>query len=135
MCPCLNPCGALLAAHAVRVASGPADSVFPKPYGDYWRALHRFHRSVREAKIARATIHDLRHTFAVHCAQAGVPLPRLQKLLGHSSPVMTMRYMKHTPESYFAEDAARVAASLQGGLGDAESGARAELNRAAIKLA
>jgi hypothetical protein len=41
-------------------------------------------------------------------------LPRLQKLLGHSSPLMTMRYMKHAPEAYFAEDAARVAASLQG---------------------
>jgi hypothetical protein len=27
---------------------------------------------------------------------------------------MTMRYMKHAPESYFAEDAARVAASLTG---------------------
>jgi hypothetical protein len=27
---------------------------------------------------------------------------------------MTLRYMKHAPESYFAEDAARVAASLKG---------------------
>ena len=62
-------------------------------------------------------------------------MPRLQKLLGHASPVMTMRYTKHTPESYFAEGAARVAASLQGGLGDAESGVRAELNRGAFKLA
>jgi hypothetical protein len=58
------------------------------------------------------TVHDLRHAFGVHCAQSGVPLPRLQKLMGHASPVMTMRYMQHAPESYFSEDAARVAASL-----------------------
>ena len=57
---------------------------------------------------------DLRHTFAVHCAQAGGPLPRIQKLLGHASPVMTMRYMKPAPEAYFVEDAARIAASIQG---------------------
>jgi integrase len=60
------------------------------------------------------TIHDLRHTFGVHCAQAGVPIARLQKLLGHASPHMTLRYMKHAPESYFQEDAAKLAASISG---------------------
>lgn len=59
-------------------------------------------------------LHDLRHTFGVHCAQAGVPIVRLQKLLGHASPHMTLRYMKHAPESYFQEDAAKVAASISG---------------------
>jgi integrase len=87
---------------------------------------------VRRAGIAPCTIHDLRHTFGVHCAQSGVPLPRLQKLLGHASPVMTMRYMKHAPEAYFAEDAARVAASLQGG--SVEDAARAEGARASMRL-
>ncbi len=43
-----------------------------------------------------------------------MPLPRLQKLMGHASAVITMRYMQHSPESYFAEDAARLAASLTG---------------------
>lgn len=119
--PIPAPLAAILEEHRAHIRSGPADPAFPTPYGDYWRALHRFQRSVRQAKIAPATIHDLRHTFGVHCAQAGVPLPRLQKLLGHSSPVMTMRYMKHAPESYFAEDAARVAASLQGSTGVRES--------------
>jgi integrase len=36
-----------------------------------------------------ATLHDLRHTFGVHAAQAGVPIVRLQKLLGHATPHMT----------------------------------------------
>ena len=67
-------------------------------------------------------VHDLRHTFAVHAIQAGLPLPRLQKLLGHATPAMTMRYARHAGEGYFAEDAARIAASL-GGAEDREAAA------------
>src|SRR5205809_4465170 len=37
-------------------------------------------------------------SFAVHAAQAGVPIPRIQKLLGHATVAMAMRYMKHAPE-------------------------------------
>jgi integrase len=106
-----------LAPYSTFIPSGSADPVFPFPYGSYQRAYKAFQRAVKAAKIAPAMIHNLRHTFGVHCAQAGVPLPRLQKLLGHASPAMTMRYMKHSPEAYFAEDAARVAASLTGALG------------------
>jgi integrase len=117
------------------VPSGPADSVFPGSPAIYWNARNNFARAVRSFEIAPATIHDLRHTFAVRCAQAGVPLPPIQKLLGHASPVMTMRYMKHAPEAYFVEDAARIAASIQGtGIG-VEQEARAETARASIRLA
>lgn len=80
------------------------------------------------------TIHDLRHTFGVHCAQAGVPIVRLQKLLGHASPHMTLRYMKHAPESYFSEDAARVAASLTG-QSDREAAVQAALARDGFRRA
>ena len=55
--------------------------------------------------------------------------------MGHASPMMTMRYMKHAPESYFAEDAARVAASLQGAGRVAESAERSDTTRPAIRLA
>lgn len=48
----------------------------------------------------------------MHAAQNGVPIARLQKLLGHASPVMTMRYMKHAPQEFFGEDAVKIAASL-----------------------
>jgi integrase len=78
-------------------------------------------------------IHDLRHTFAVHSAPAGVPLARLQKLLGPTSPVMTMRYVKHAPEAYFDQDAERAAASISGSL-DTENAARAELSRLNLKV-
>jgi len=39
---------------------------------------------------------------------------RLQKLMGHASAIMTLRYVRHAPESYFAEDAAKIAASSAG---------------------
>jgi hypothetical protein len=63
-----------------------------------------------------------------------VPIVRLQKLLGHSSPIMTMRYMKHAPESYFAEDAAKVAASLSGER-NREREAQAKLAREGLRRA
>lgn len=79
-------------------------------------------------------MHDCRHTFGVHCAQAGVPIARLQKLLGHATPAMALRYMKHAPEAYFTEDAARVAASLTGEL-NREGDARLAVARATLKQA
>jgi len=81
---------------------------------------------------ANVTIHDLRHTFGVHSARVGVPIARLQKLLGHASAIMTLRYLRHAPESYFAEDAARIAASVSGAQ-DREAQATAALARAGMK--
>src|SRR3989454_7627127 len=89
----------------------------PAPFSDYRAARRVFIRACRRASVHDATVHDLRHTFAVHAAQAGVPIPRMQKLLGHATVAMAMRYMKHAPEAYFAEDAARVGGSLTGARG------------------
>jgi len=47
---------------------------------------------------------------------------------------MAMRYMKHAPEAYFVEDAARVAGSLTGAR-DREEEARVELVRARLTKA
>lgn len=80
-----------------------------------------------------ATPHDARHTFAVHAAQAGIPIVRLQKLLGHADPTMTLRYMKHAPEAYMDQDAAAIAAQM-GGM-DPETNARAEAARQALRPA
>jgi integrase len=93
-------------------SGGFSDPVFLGEFGDYWAAARAFRRATKKAGLIDVTIHDLRHTFGVHLAQAGVPLPRIQKLMGHASPVMTMRYMAHAPESYFQEDAARLTASM-----------------------
>ena len=79
-------------------------------------------------------MHDLRDTFGVHCAPAGVPIVRLQKLLGHASPHMPLRYMQHAPESYFQEDAVKVAASISGER-NREAEAQAVLARETIRPA
>ncbi len=42
----------------------------------------------------RVTPHQLRHTFATDLANAGMSLPALMALLGHSSPDMTLRYAR-----------------------------------------
>ena len=51
------------------------------------------------AKIQDFHFHDLRHTFATRMVQAGIDLYKVQRLLGHKSPIMTQRYAHHYPES------------------------------------
>ncbi|WP_348696459.1 tyrosine-type recombinase/integrase [Duganella fentianensis] len=49
-------------------------------------------RLLEKAGIERMRVHDLRHTYASVMAQNGVSLFVIQSALGHSSPMMTMRY-------------------------------------------
>ena len=95
--------------------------MFPHPW-TYAQAQKVFGGACAAAELHDVRVHDLRHTFAVHAIQAGLPLPRLQKLLGHARPAMMMRYARHAGEGYFTEDAARIAASLSGAV-DKESDA------------
>jgi len=132
--PVAEDLAALLAQHEVTVPNGPTDLVFPGRFGDYRSARRAFQKATRAAGLHDVTIHDLRHTFGVHAAQAGVPMARLQKLLGHSTPAMTMRYAAHSPEAYFEPDAAAIAASLNGTMVQ-ERAERAAIARTAIKIA
>ncbi len=122
-----------LAAHLARVAPGPADLVFP---GDYQGSRMRtvWDHTCKAAAIAGATPHDARHTFGVHAAQAGVPLVRLQQLMGHASPHMTLRYMKHAPEAYLDTDAATIEQHMSGST-DREAAARTTAARQGLKRA
>jgi len=116
-----------LAGHAIRHPSASVDPVFQEGLGNYWKALKAWKATCRRAGITDCRLHDLRHTFGVHAACAGVPLARLQRLLGHASPTMTMRYMRHSPNGDFAADAALVAESMRVS-GDREAEARAALS-------
>ncbi len=54
---------------------------------------------LREAKIRPPfRLCDLRHTFGSRSAMAGVDLPTLKELMGHSDISTTMRYVHPTPE-------------------------------------
>jgi integrase len=123
-----------LAAHLARVAPGPGDLVFPGPTQDYHTVRRAWKAVCAVAGVVGATPHDARHTFAVHAAQAGIPIVRLQKLLGHADPTMTMRYMKHAPEAYLDQDASAIAAHMAGTT-ERESAARVEAARREIRPA
>jgi integrase len=112
--PVPEPLESALKGHLARVEPGPHDLLFPAEFQRY-EAVRRVWDAVCEAaRIADVTPHDARHTFAVHAAQAGVPIVRLQKLLGHATATMTMRYMMHAPEACLSEDGAAIAAHMSG---------------------
>jgi integrase len=79
------------------------DLVFPTRNGtvqahvpsSFTRALAdaKLNENIEDPKL-RASFHSLRHTYASRMVQAGVDLYRVQRLLGHSTPVMTARYSK-----------------------------------------
>jgi integrase len=66
----------------------------PRPLGN----IHiGFKAACRRAKIEDFNIHDLRHHYASRLVQRGVPLQRVQRLLGHKSMRMTERYAHLAP--------------------------------------
>ena len=79
------------------------DLVFPTRKGTIQTHVpSSFTRGLADAKLneniddpkLKASFHTLRHTYASRMVQSGVDLYRVQRLLGHSTPVMTARYSK-----------------------------------------
>jgi site-specific recombinase XerD len=60
------------------------------------RTVFRFHR--RRAHVERANPHRFRHTFGADMVRAGLSLPALQRLMGHSQITVTMRYVNLSAE-------------------------------------
>ena len=52
-------------------------------------------RTVKRAGITKSgvTLHSLRHSYATHLLEAGVPLTVLQRQLGHKKIETTLRYV------------------------------------------
>lgn len=78
-----------------------------------WSASHQLRpmaAAVASARIEpRITFHGLRHSYASHCAMAGVPLLVLAKNLGHADTRMVEKVYAHLAPSY-AADAIRAGA-------------------------
>jgi integrase len=65
--------------------------------------------ALKASKVAPFRIYDLRHTWATRAAEAGMDLPTLAALLGHSKLNMVMRYA-HPQERHQAEAMKRLEA-------------------------
>jgi site-specific recombinase XerD len=68
------------------------------------RRLFRYHRS--SSGVAHANAHRFRHTFGANMTRGGVPLLVLARMMGHSSPQTTMRYVEFEDQelrTYFLE--------------------------------
>ena len=71
------------------------------------RSLFRHHRL--RSQVATANPHRFRHTFGADMVRAGISLPALQHLMGHSQIHTTMLYVQLAPQDIWREYARAVA--------------------------
>ncbi|WP_424831255.1 tyrosine-type recombinase/integrase [Ruegeria sp.] len=97
-----------------RMTTAPGAYLFPSPLNPekpisgelkLWYAIRR------EIGIEDVRLHDLRHSYASQSVMAGVPLPVVSKLLGHSQCAMTLRYT-HAADKDVEAAADRVGARI-----------------------
>jgi integrase len=67
----------------------------------------------KAAKLPGVRLHDLRHTYATILASSGLSLPVIGKLLGHTTPIMTLRY-SHLTDDPLRQATERVGSIIQG---------------------
>lgn len=102
------------AAHFKRLTAGKVEDepLFLRADGSSWYrvALVRAMRATCAAAKVRpaVTFHTLRHTYASHLVQAGVPLIFVAEALGHSDARMVTKHYGHLAPSHVA-DAIRAA--------------------------
>lgn len=102
-----------VAEHVAEHGLSRTDPVFGIPR----RTVQGEHnRACKLAGVDEYTIHDHRHTAAVHLARAGMPLHLLQQQLGHKNIEMTMKYSRFHPDysdvaAYFDRVAMRLGLS------------------------
>jgi integrase len=102
----LNPEGReLFTAHVAGKASD--DLVFTRGDGGQWGHNHHVRALNAACKVAKIrpaiSFHELRHTYASHLAQAGVPLLTISRLLGHSDTRITARHYAHLADKTLAD--------------------------------
>jgi integrase len=84
----------------------PSGRIFQEALHDVLKAagFDKVERNGKKRPYIR--FHDLRHTFASHWTMRGGDLYKLQRVLGHKSAQMTLRYA-HLLPSAFKDDFAR----------------------------
>jgi integrase len=100
----------LLTGLRQRTAKGE-EWVFPVADGSHRRDVKDAWATIcRAANIDGARVHDLRHTYASVLASAGLSLPIIGQLLGHTTPTTTARY------AHLFDDPLRAAAERAGAI-------------------
>lgn len=105
-----------LLAEAVATAKKKRVSVRDHVFPGHGKTGHRIELKkdwaalCARADIKNARLHDLRHTFASVLASAGLSLPIIGALLGHSNPATTARY------AHLLDDPLRAAAERAGAI-------------------
>jgi integrase len=90
-----DPCSAALFV----VLKGPARGQRLTPAG--LRSLFRHHRRTTGVKIANP--HRFRHTFASDMVRAGISLPALMQLMGHSNIQTTLHYVQVSAQDVYLQ--------------------------------
>lgn len=65
------------------------------------RTVFRYHRCL--TKVFKANPHRFRHTFGADMVRAGISLPALMRLMGHSHIHTTMLYVQLSPQDVWRE--------------------------------
>ncbi len=71
------------------------------------RSLFRYHRL--SSQVPQANPHRFRHTFGSDMARAGISLPALMHLMGHTDIHISMRYVQLAPQDVWREYARAIA--------------------------
>ena len=104
----LNEAAAKLLREIPRMAGNPYVIAGKKSGARLVNLRKPWRRLCMAAKLQGVRIHDLRHSFASIAAGAGMSLPVIGKLLGHSQPATTARY------AHLAADPIRAASNVIG---------------------
>jgi integrase len=116
--------GALDRHYAASAWQGDNDLVFCHPLtGNPWdgsKLRKRYKAALQAAGVRPVRFHDLRHTFGVRCAAAGVPMRTLMEWMGHRDLKTTLIYADYAPsaheaamiEAAFAPRSSRLASPL-----------------------
>jgi integrase len=114
-----------MAIAALKENAGDTGYVFRSPRGDGKQPYSNIHKSwyrIRnKAGLPHLRAHDLRHQHASLLVNSGRSLYEVQKILGHSTPIMTQRY-SHLSTRTLQEASNAAGDAIQAAMDKATSG-------------
>jgi integrase len=114
-----------MAIAALKENAGDTGYVFRSPRGDGRQPYNNIHKSwyrIRnKAGLPHLRAHDLRHSHASLLINSGRSLYEVQKILGHSTPIMTQRYA-HLSTKTLQEASNAAGDAIQAAMDKAASG-------------